>query len=151
MIPARLRTDTQWSDACILNISSRGMMIQSARAGPEGSRVELRRDDHVIVARVVWRSGSRFGLRSDERLPIEQIVSLGQVQGLRLVATDGVVLERRKRPRQSYADARTRGRGIEFLGLGIIIFCLSIGAAALVHEALARPFARLEAAFDRRS
>ena len=150
MITARLRTGAQWSDACILNISSRGLMIRSARAGPEGSLVELRRDNHVMIARVVWRDGGRAGLQSDERLPVEQIMSLGEAAGLRLVASEGTFIERRKQPRSHAADARMLGRMLEFLGVGLLIVGLSIGTWMMVSQALERPFAKLEAVFGDR-
>ena len=43
MIPARLRMGGLWTDACILNISSRGLMIQATRAAVEGNIIELYR------------------------------------------------------------------------------------------------------------
>lgn len=145
IIPARLRSGAQWSDACIVNISSRGLMIHSGRVGPAGSMVELHRGDHVIIARVVWRDGSRAGLQSDERLLIEEIISLGQSGALRMVASDGALVDRRKRPRSSYADARSTSRLLEFGGTAVIIICLALGISALAHAALA-PVAQIEAA-----
>src|SRR5215218_5584495 len=80
VLPARLRTGAQWSDTCILNISSRGLMIHSGREAPRGSLVELRRGEHVIIARVAWRDGARVGLCSEDRVPIEEIMSVGYSQ-----------------------------------------------------------------------
>lgn len=152
MVSARLRSGAQWSDACILNISSRGLMIHSARAGPEGSLVELRRGDHVMIARVVWRRGGRAGLRSDEPLPIEQILSLGDAASLGLVASDGLIVERRKQRREGKgADARSRGRMVEFVGVALLALCLAMGMLSLLRQAFVRPIAELEASFDRRS
>jgi len=62
LVPARLRDGASWSDACILNISSRGMMIHTGRPIRRGCEVELRRGEHMIVARVMWRDGARAGL-----------------------------------------------------------------------------------------
>src|SRR5262245_7417073 len=98
VLPARLRTGANWSDTCILNISSRGLMIHSARAVPNGSLVELRRGVHVILARVVWKDGGRIGLRSSDRLPIEEILSLSLVKARQLLAVGGVGSERRREP-----------------------------------------------------
>lgn len=151
VLPARLRSGAQWSDACILNISSRGLMIQSGRAGPEGTRVELRRGDHVIIARVVWRAGARAGLATDDRLPVEDILSLGQSSALQLVANNGALVERRKRPRKELGDARLRGRAIEFLGIGAIALVLSLGIWSMAEEAFAAPLARIEAALGNHS
>lgn len=150
VLPARLRSGVQWSDACILNISSRGLMIQSGRAGPEGTRVELRRGDHVIVARVVWREGARAGLATDDRLPVEEILSLGQSSALQLVASNGALVERRKRSRQKLGDARLRGRAFEFLGVGAIVLVLSLSVWGMAEEAFAAPLARIEAALGGR-
>ena len=76
-IPARLRLGAQWTDAFILNVSSRGLLIQSTEAVERGMYVEVRRDNQVIIGRIVWRSGSRAGLRSQDRVPLEAIVTAG--------------------------------------------------------------------------
>jgi len=105
ILPARLRMGAHWSDACILNISSRGLMIQASRAAPEGSVIELWKGDYVIVARVVWRKGVRAGLCSDDRVPVEEIMSLAQSPGLQLTASTG------RSPSAASVRARTRRAG----------------------------------------
>ena len=145
MLPARLRAGAQWSDTCILNISSRGLLIHSARAAPEGSIIELRRGDHVIVARVMWREVARVGLQADERLPVEQIMSLGQSQALQLTASSGAAVERRKQPRAE-VDARLRGRAMEFASVLVIAASMALTIWSMASEALARPMAAVSAA-----
>ena len=140
VLPARLRTGTQWSDTCILNISSRGLMIHSGRPLSQGNFVELRRGDHVIVARVVWRDGARVGLHSDERLPVGEIISFSATQTLRLIAADGAVIERRKRPRPASDDARLRGRTLQFAATAAIAASLAISVWIMAERAFARPF-----------
>src|SRR5690348_1343959 len=93
VVPARLRDGASWSDACILNVSSRGLMIHTGRPVRCGSEVELRRGEYMIVARVVWRDGARAGLRAEERVPIEEIVMGGHAPALQLTANNG---ERRR-------------------------------------------------------
>lgn len=146
VLPARLRSGVQWSDTCILNISSRGLMIHSGRAAPKGSVVEIRRGEHVIVARVVWRDGARVGLKSDDRLPVENIMSLTQCRSLRLVADGGECVERRKRVRSASGDSRVRARACEFAGVGMIVLALALGVWAMAQEAFAAPLAQIEAA-----
>jgi PilZ domain len=146
LLPARLRTGAQWSDTCILNISSRGLMIQSGRSGPEGSTVELRRGDHAIIAQVVWREGGRAGLRTDERLPVEEIMSLSNSGALTLVACDGARVDRRRHPRHPPTDARLQGRAIEFVSVAAIAISLALGAWAAAEQALAAPMAKVESA-----
>lgn len=146
VIPARLRAGAQWSDACILNISSRGLMIQSGRAGPKGTMVELRRGEHVIVARIVWREGARVGLQVEEKLPVEEIMSASQSKSLQLVATNGAMVDRRKGARSQTVDARLRGRALEFIGVGAIAVILALGIWTMAEQALAVPLAKVEAA-----
>jgi hypothetical protein len=141
-VPARLRHGASWSDACILNISSRGLMIHTGRPISRGTKVELRRGDHVIVARVVWREGGRAGLRAEDRVPIEDIVTLGQSPAFQLTAANG---ERRKHPRPE-EHSRIRARAIEFGGVLAIAAILAGAGFTMVEAALARPLAVVSAA-----
>jgi len=146
LLPARLRTGAQWTDTCILNISSRGLLIHSGRAAPEGTTIELRRGEHVIVARVMWRDGARVGLQCDDRLPVEQIMSLGQSQSLQLTASNNRTGERRQQPRTNVIDARLRGRAMEFVSVGVIAASLALTIWSMAEQALARPMAAVSAA-----
>jgi hypothetical protein len=151
VLPALLRTGPRWNETCILNMSSRGLMIHSPRAVPEGSLIELRRGEHSIVARVVWCDGPRLGLRSEERLPVEEIMSMGQSHALQLVAMGREPREPRERRRRSHAmalDARLCGRALEFVGVVTIAASLAIGAWAMVERALTSPLDRVTAALD---
>lgn len=141
-MPARLRHGSSWSDACILNVSSRGLMIHTGRPIPRGAEVEVRRGDHVIVARVVWRDGGRAGLRAEDRVPVEEIITLGQSPALQLTASTG---ERRKRPRPE-ENSRLRGRAIEFAGVIAIAACLAAGGLTMIEAAFARPLQLVSAA-----
>jgi hypothetical protein len=144
VLPARIRHGASWSDACILNVSSRGLLIHTSRQAPAGTEVELHRGDHVIVARIVWRDGAKAGLRSDDRVPIEEIVTLGQSQVLQLGAGRAGP-ERRKYPRAEDRH-RLRGKAIEFVGVAVAGASLACGAIFLVEEAFARPLAIVQAA-----
>src|SRR5690349_5416886 len=126
LLPARMRTGAAWSDACILNVSSRGALIHSSRPFPRGSIVELRHGDHVIVGRVVWRDGAKAGLHAEQRVPVEQILSLADGPALRLSAAPGGV-ERRRKPR-THDGSRMRSRALEFAGVVIIGVALSSAA-----------------------
>lgn len=137
VVAARLRHGASWSDACILNISSRGLMIHTGRPISQGAQVEIRRGDAVIVACVVWREGGRAGLRAQDRVPVEEILTLGRSEVLQLGAGHG---ERRKRPR-SEDRSRIHGRAIEFAGVAMIAVCLAGAGLTMVRAAFARPLA----------
>ena len=85
LLPARMRTPTGWSDACILNVSSRGMMIH-AKTSPPDDTIELRHNEFAFVLEIVWRNGTRVGVRSTERLPVEDILTVSESACLRLTA-----------------------------------------------------------------
>jgi hypothetical protein len=141
-----LLSGAAWSDACILNISSRGLLIQTNRSAPQGSFVELRRGDHLIVARVVWRAGTRTGLSASERLPVEEILSLGQLSALGSSARFGEPAERRQTAREAHERSRLASRAMEFASVAMIAACLAGTAFALAGRVLARPIADVEAA-----
>src|SRR3954451_16081693 len=147
MLRARMRASSGWSDACILNVSSRGLLINATTAGAAatGSIIELRHDEHVIVGEVVWRKGTRAGLRTDDRLPVEEIMALGTASALQLTAGEWPRADRRKRPR-SHDESRLRSRAIEFAGVAVIAVSLAVTLLWMVEAAFARPLAMVQTA-----
>lgn len=146
MLPARIRAESGWSDVCILNVSSRGLQIRSIRGAAPGSTVELRHGDHVIVARVVWYNGTRAGLRAEERVPVEAIVTMARAAMVQPPAAGGLpVVERRKQPR-THEDHRLRARATEFASVGLIAIFFAATVFSMVEQAFARPLAMVRAA-----
>lgn len=148
LVRARMKVGTGWHDSCILNISSRGMLMQTADPPARGSYLEVRRGALVIVARVMWANGHRFGVKSQDVLPIDAIVRDVEVP----VVGDGVrVGERRQavRPILSMATrSRHRGRAIEF-GFVIALALSAAGfAASEVHALLSAPAEAVTAALN---
>ena len=118
MLRARMRTNWGWSDACILNVSSRGLLINAgAAAALTGGRIELWHGEQVIVGTVIWRQGTRAGLQSDDQVPVDDILAISQAPSLQLTAGQWPGVERRKRPR-SDDDSRLRARAMEFAAIG---------------------------------
>ncbi|MEQ7874591.1 hypothetical protein ABDK56_11365 [Sphingomonas sp. ASV193] len=74
LIRARLCCDGRWSDACIVNLSSRGLGLQAADPPGRGTYVEIRRGLHVIVARVTWSNGRRFGAAARDRIAVASLI-----------------------------------------------------------------------------
>jgi len=145
-MPARLRSCSGWTDACILNISSRGLLLHSARTGPTGSIVELWRGEHVIVARVVWQDGARAGLQTEDRLPVEQILSLNASSAMTLTAAP--IAGNDAVPKRRRSDRRSQGRMIEYAGVVVIACSLAVTAFDLVIETLGKPMALIEQALS---
>lgn len=140
-IPARVRIGPRWDDACILNLSTRGMMISTANPPAMGGEIEVCRADQVIRARVVWHSGARVGLRAEDMIAVDDILSGSAGDGLHLTApgawSGG---ERRHRPR-SHDDNRLRGSAIEAAGVALIVLSFVGAVFVLAHQAFARPMA----------
>jgi hypothetical protein len=145
ILPARIRASNGWSDACILNVSSRGLQINSTVPALQAAVVEIWHRDHVIVARVVWRKGSRAGLRTEQRVPVEELMTMGQAPSFQLTADQWPRTDRRKRAR-SHDENRLRARVIEFAGLAIMIALLAAGLAAVIGQAFVPPLAVIDAA-----
>lgn len=144
IVPARLRHGATWSDTCILNVSSRGLLIHTGRPIRGGNEVELRRGEHMILARVVWRDGARAGLRSLERVPVEEIVLLGHAPASEV---PGNTADRRRHPRPQQSS-RLRGRAMEFAGVVGIVACLAAAGVTMVDAALARPLTFVTSTLD---
>ena len=145
MLPARVRAAAGWSDACILNLSSRGMMIKATAAALRSDEIELWHQQHVIVATIVWREGTRAGLRAEGPLPVEEIMALGQGPSLQLTAQCSPRVDRRKKPR-SHEENRFRARAFEFAGVILIAVSLAATLFGIVEQSFARPLFAVRAA-----
>jgi hypothetical protein len=140
VLTARLRSGSSWTDACILNMSSRGLLIHSGRSVAPGSQVELWRGNQVIHARVVWRDGARAGLQTHDRVPMDEIMSLAQAPALQLTASE------RRSPATTHARSRERARAYQFGGTVVIGLICAGAAFGMIQQALARPLALVTAA-----
>lgn len=135
LVSARMRAPAGWGDVRILNVSSRGLMIRTALPTNPGTTIELRRGDQVIVAKVMWRNGSRAGLRSDSVLPVMDLMcvseKIGDPKPLWSPETT------RARPRSACIDEAAstyRARATQF---GAILTVVAIVGFALGSAALA--------------
>ncbi|WP_183932801.1 PilZ domain-containing protein [Sphingomicrobium lutaoense] len=142
IIPARLRDRTGWTDATVLNMSQRGLMFTSSAQMQRGQYVELRRGPYVIVARVAWTNGKHCGARSQDSLPIDDIIRLRPPP-----KRDSELVERRASPRKDSGkpDARNIGRNFENIALAVAGL---IGVAFIAHTtfvALSQPIQKVVA------
>jgi hypothetical protein len=148
MIKARMRAGASWSDACILNMSSRGMLVHAPSAPSRGSYLEIRRGSYVIVARVVWANDNRFGVRTQEIVPADDLIRNPDAEAQASNSPSSGFVERRAVPRQKHEASRWRARAIEFgtfALLGGIAATMILGA---MGELLARPLALVETALS---
>lgn len=143
MISARMRAGASWNDACILNLSSRGMLVRAPAAPSRGSYLEIRRGHHVIVARVVWADADRFGVQTQDPIPTASLVRDLEGPGPATAAAPAVV-DRRAVPRSSasrHEVSRWRSRAMEFGTIAIVAGAGAMLVLGAVVEFFARPLA----------
>lgn len=63
-----------WLDACIHNVSSRGMLVASDGDVKPGDYLDIRRGTLVIIGRVVWAKDRYFGVRTQDRISVDALV-----------------------------------------------------------------------------
>ena len=148
MIKARMRVGAAWNDVCILDISPRGLAMQAAAPPPRGTYLEVRRGDHEILARVVWVNRHRFGVRTQDVLAIEQIVSRPDLSAPTPCA-DEPIAERRGSQRSAaerHEASRLLSRAMEFAFLSVFAASAAVVTFSAAAEALHRPLAKASAA-----
>lgn len=151
MIRARMRAGASWQDVCIVNLSKRGLGIQSASPPARGAYVEICRGSEVIVARVMWSRGHRAGLHSQDLIWVQALLCGGggaaNDSGPPPTCPPGVERRRRRRSAQQRHDrSRTLARAMELAGVAAAGAALGLAAFGLVHDALARPLSHIRAA-----
>jgi hypothetical protein len=144
MVRARMRALSGWSDTCILNVSSRGLMINGT-APVRGDTVELWHGEHVIVATVMWRKGTRAGLRAEDRIPVDDLLAMSKSPSLQLTAGSWPEVDRRKAAR-THEESRVRSRLIEFCGAAAVAAGAGVSAFLMIEQLLARPLRQVLAA-----
>lgn len=75
LIRARIRDGGDERDACILDVSTRGLLATTALPPPRGEFVELLVGNHKLVGQVKWSGERRFGLALRERISVAALVA----------------------------------------------------------------------------
>ena len=146
MVNARMRSGQGWGDARILNVSSRGMMIRTILPTRPGTTIELRRGDQVMVAKVVWKDGTRAGLRSDSVLPVTDLMCVSEKAGEPEAMWSPGAVSKRRTVRIDEAASANRARAMEFaaaLAVGAMV-AFGLGSAALAT--LGQPLQQMKSA-----
>lgn len=71
MIKARMRVGPSWSDALILNLSSKGLMVRSDRPPSRGSYLEIRRGPYSSL--LAWSGRLPAASESRRRIQFQQM------------------------------------------------------------------------------
>lgn len=149
MIDARVRVGASWSDALILNMSSKGLLVRSSQSVDRGSYLEIRRGCHVIVARVVWSNSGRFGVQTQDLVPTASLVRDSGDASIPAKQPAARVRERRAAPRPSetrHERSRHQARAMEFAAIVLACGFLAVFAENLMIEVMAMPLGAVQAA-----
>lgn len=152
-----MRQSAGWGDVQILDLSTRGMLIRAPAPLPQGSYVELQRGQHVIVGRVVWTSGGRAGVATQDSLPIDAIAGDPQRSpadeenpaGTESVSERRLELRGRASER-SHERSQWQSRAMQFACLVVMGAAAAVAAFGAVQQALSRPLSHAAAAFTDR-
>jgi len=146
-IGVRLKDDAGWSDAQILNVSSRGVMAMCAEPPPRGSYVEIRRGSCVMIGRVAWTGSDRIGVHVRERIAVEDLLQPATPGRKALRAANDIQM-RLYEPRKPSLDERAASSGrfaraFDFAAIGIVAVGLAAFASSMVSQAFVEPLARV--------
>jgi hypothetical protein len=75
LLRVRLRGAGAERDCCILDVSSRGLLLTTAAPPTRGDFVELIAGTHSLVGHVKWASNRRFGVILRERIDIFALIN----------------------------------------------------------------------------
>lgn len=141
-----MRSGAAWHDVCILNVSKRGMLLQAADPPLRGAYLEIRRGALIVVAQVMWAKTHRFGVKTQDILPVEALVADVEVP----IVGDGIRLgEQRRRPRlPPEQHSRQQGRVIEYGFAAGLAIAVAGFAASQVYAVLASPAKAITAALS---
>lgn len=153
LLPSQMRVGAIWAEACIHNVSSRGLLVASDEAPKPGTYVEIRRGRNIMIGRAVWAKGRLFGVRMQDRIDLAALKQDPARAGGRHDGPEEQVQRHRDdRFRQDAAIARRleRNRAMSrLMQFGLIAFgtvAASAMVATAVHSVLEAPLAQIQQA-----
>lgn len=155
LLPSRMRVGALWVEACIHNVSSRGLLVASDEVPKPGTYVEIRRGRNIMIGRAVWAKGRLFGVRMQDRIDLAALKQdPARAGGRREVDDPAEQVERRRDDRFKHdaAIARKleRHRALSrLMQFGLVVFgtvAASAIVATAVYSALEAPLGQIEQA-----
>lgn len=153
LIRARMRTASTWGDVCLLNLSSRGAMAQSAVPPPRGTYIEVRRGSLMMMARVVWTEERRFGFVTQDPIAVDEIISesVGSARSqhpCKIEKTDRRATVRQNDCARHHELSRIMARSMEFSFVTMAGGVLAYLAFDLASAALSAPMSQVGSALS---
>lgn len=148
LLRVRMSVGGSWVDACIVNVSSRGLGLQTSRPPPRGTYVEIHKGRQVIVARVIWANGHKFGVCAQDSIDLELIAAVDLPGARRSTnrSTQATLPNWKPLPKRFDVKAdrsRAFSRIMEFAALGVAITFAAAFLFQALQGALVEPFERV--------
>ena len=151
VVPCRINAGGLWTDGCIRNVSTRGMMISAETSLKIGSYVDIRRGTLAITGRVAWVIGPRFGVRTQDDISAEALVG---EPVLKQRPSDQVGNDRRAPARADSArsaaaradQSRQMSSILQYICLALLGVGFATFTAVQVYHLLAHPLGRISRA-----
>jgi hypothetical protein len=147
----RMQTGECWVDITIHNVSSRGLMVQCGAALERGRYVEVRCGSHVLVGRVVWCGGYRFGLRTRDIIDPARLLGMPAqaLSAQHLPETAAAASSpARRTATERHATNRHVSRTLQFAWIAVMTLAAAILLAGEVRQLLAKPLGSASAAIS---
>lgn len=155
LVNAAMRAGGAKVDVCIRDISSRGMLIESASPPVRGTYIEIIRSAHTVVARVVWTAGNRFGVSTRE--PINIAAMIGQSPSSSATASGSSPSHARPSEVQKLSPATVQERYersrklsslFEYVVFGGCVLVAAITLSGAVFKTLSSPFGQVSSGLE---
>lgn len=153
MLGARMRCGATWNAASILDVSGTGLGLAAPTPPPPGAYVELRRGAYLVVARVIWTNGERFGVRAQDRIMVDALIGAAAVRsGVQGFGGEAARLgsNRPQGAAERAAASRATARALQFGIVALFGAALAFAISDGVAQALAEPLERVSETLGQR-
>lgn len=75
VMKVRMRAGAKQMDACIRDVSRRGLLVQADAPPGRGAVIEINGEFPPIIGRVMWTNGRRFGVQTQDRIDIAALIT----------------------------------------------------------------------------
>lgn len=150
LLRARMRAGGPKVDICIRDLSTRGMLVQSAAPPPRGTYVEIVCDGLPIVGKVVWSGDRRFGVATRDAMDVDVVVA--ELGGGAMVRTSAAALKAGAKSKavsrstgtalvvRTSDQSQAWGRAMQFAGVAAASGAAAFGIAYTLHDRLSGVF-----------
>ncbi|MBU6269156.1 MAG: PilZ domain-containing protein [Sphingomonadales bacterium] len=137
MMQGRLRARGPEHDACLLDVSSRGLLMTADLPPPRGSFIEVRVNRHSLVGQVEWAEARRFGVVLQDRIDTDALIRGG----------DEITLKGRATAQSAtYRAARASAPDIARIAQFAVLALAGFGAALVVAHTVQQQLSPLQQA-----